>query len=343
MSVPGPTAGVGCSDRYRFGHHGRGGRRPPESQLFPAPAAVSFTGYGVATSSRRPEPHSDSGREPLAQLYGRQANLVGQRSGHRTDLKDASRYLQHQERNRTPRSVGGSHEHHKDLGTLCDREKPSPLEYQFLDANGAVIQHHWVHREVQLHRARRDSGDRQCLCPDGYGRQRRGTPSPGTSSPRPVATGPRFIVGNGTNRYESVEDQFRRLDRCRNHAEHLRWIMANASVSITPGAGAQIDAHQIGSGDYQQIIRTAKVDTRNINDWAVSTTAAAVISADENRVGCSCTTRARSGSISRSTMLRPSRRATLTGTWIPGTGGKFLIRSGQMAMSFLAASAGQEH
>jgi hypothetical protein len=61
--------------------------------------------------------------------------------------------------------------------------------------------------------------------------------------------------------------------------------VANSSVAVTPGSGANIDSHQIGSGDQQQIVRLAKVDTDNNNNWAVSTTAAAVISADENRVG----------------------------------------------------------
>jgi hypothetical protein len=61
--------------------------------------------------------------------------------------------------------------------------------------------------------------------------------------------------------------------------------MANASVPVTPGTGANIDAYQIGNGDYQQIVRLAKVDTDNNNNWAVNTTAQAVISADESRVG----------------------------------------------------------
>ena len=61
--------------------------------------------------------------------------------------------------------------------------------------------------------------------------------------------------------------------------------MANSSVSVTPGAGANIDSHQISSGDQQQIVRLAKVDTDNNVNWPVTTVAAAVVSADENRVG----------------------------------------------------------
>lgn len=65
--------------------------------------------------------------------------------------------------------------------------------------------------------------------------------------------------------------------------------MANSSVPITPGAGANIDSHQIGSGDQQQIIRTAKADSVSSaanTTWTVSTTAAqSQIAADENRVG----------------------------------------------------------
>jgi len=68
-----------------------------------------------------------------------------------------------------------------------------------------------------------------------YGRARRGTPSPGNEFATAGRYRAAFIVGNGTNRYESVEINFDVSNRCRNHAEHLRWIMANASVSITPG------------------------------------------------------------------------------------------------------------
>jgi len=116
--------------------------------------------------------------------------------------------------------------------------------------------------------------------------------------------------------------------------------MANASVSITPGAGAQIDAHQIGSGDYQQIIRTAKVDTRNINDWAVSTTAAAVISADENRVGLLMY----NASTVRVYIAFNNAAAVTSGNadWYLDSGDRWEVPDPfcQMAMSFLAASAG---
>lgn len=61
--------------------------------------------------------------------------------------------------------------------------------------------------------------------------------------------------------------------------------MANSSVGVTPGSGVNIDSHQIGSGDQQQIVRLAKADTDNNNNWAVSTAAAVVVTADENRVG----------------------------------------------------------
>lgn len=62
--------------------------------------------------------------------------------------------------------------------------------------------------------------------------------------------------------------------------------MANASVQITPGAGASIDAFQIGSGDYQQIVRQAAADSINPTGtpWTVSTTAANPIPANESRV-----------------------------------------------------------
>lgn len=63
--------------------------------------------------------------------------------------------------------------------------------------------------------------------------------------------------------------------------------MANASVGITPGAGAQIDAYQTGNGDYQQIVRQVCADTidgSGTPSWAVVTTGATPISASESRV-----------------------------------------------------------
>lgn len=65
--------------------------------------------------------------------------------------------------------------------------------------------------------------------------------------------------------------------------------MANSSVAITPGAGANIDAFAIPSnGDLQQIIRQATSDTVSAagnTSWTVSTTASqSQIAADENRM-----------------------------------------------------------
>lgn len=116
--------------------------------------------------------------------------------------------------------------------------------------------------------------------------------------------------------------------------------MANASVPITPGAGAAIDAHQIASGDYQQIIRTAKVDTDNNNNWAVNTTAQAVISADENRVGvlvCNLST--------VRVYLAFNGAATVTSSnadWYLDAGDRWEIPDPwvQSAISCIAASAG---
>jgi hypothetical protein len=116
--------------------------------------------------------------------------------------------------------------------------------------------------------------------------------------------------------------------------------MANSTVPITPGAGVGIDSHQIGNGDQQQIIRTAKVDTRTPNQWTVSTTAAAVIAADENRVGMTM--------YNASTVrvyIAYNSAATVTAAtadWFLDSGDRWEVPDPfcQMAMSFLAASAG---
>jgi len=77
------TAGVGALTGTRFGHHGRAVASTGITAL-PAPAAVSFTGYGgghFPAAGRNP--HMISGREPLAQLYGRQpiSSASGQDTG----------------------------------------------------------------------------------------------------------------------------------------------------------------------------------------------------------------------------------------------------------------------
>lgn len=116
--------------------------------------------------------------------------------------------------------------------------------------------------------------------------------------------------------------------------------MANASISLTPGAGVAIDAHQLGNGDFQQIIRTVKADTDNNNNWAVSTTPAAVIAADENRVGvlvCNLS--------SVRVYLAFNNAATVTSAnadWYLDSGDRWEIPDPwvQMAISAVAASAG---
>lgn len=63
--------------------------------------------------------------------------------------------------------------------------------------------------------------------------------------------------------------------------------MANSSVSLTPGSGVSIDSYQTGSGDQQQIVRQAcadTIDTGGTPSWAVVTTGATPIAANEARV-----------------------------------------------------------
>jgi hypothetical protein len=61
--------------------------------------------------------------------------------------------------------------------------------------------------------------------------------------------------------------------------------MAHGQVPVTPGSGLSIDAHQVGDGGWQQIVRTVRADTRIPVTWTPVTTAAALIAADEARVG----------------------------------------------------------
>jgi hypothetical protein len=121
--------------------------------------------------------------------------------------------------------------------------------------------------------------------------------------------------------------------------------VANSSVPITPGAGASIDAHQISSGDQQQIVRQATsdtVDTAPATAWTVSTTAStSQIAANENRVAML---------IYNASNVRVYLRFDGTAPLIAGTNAHWYLDSGdrfevpfglcQLAVSVIAASAG---
>lgn len=121
--------------------------------------------------------------------------------------------------------------------------------------------------------------------------------------------------------------------------------MANSSVSITPGSGANIDAHQIGSGDLQQIIRTAKADTvssASPTTWTVTTTASqSQIAADESRVAMLIY-----NASSVRVYLRFDNTAPLAaGTnahWYLDAGDRYEVPDGicQLAVSIVAATGG---
>jgi hypothetical protein len=121
--------------------------------------------------------------------------------------------------------------------------------------------------------------------------------------------------------------------------------MANARVAITPGAGANIDAHQVGDGDLQQIIRLAKADTVSAagsTSWTVSTTAAtSQVAADESRVA---------ELIYNASTVRVYLRFDNTAPLAAGTNAHWYLDSGdryevpdgiaQLAISIIAATAG---
>lgn len=121
--------------------------------------------------------------------------------------------------------------------------------------------------------------------------------------------------------------------------------MANSRVAITPGAGANIDAHQIGDGDLQQIVRTAKADTVSAagnTSWTVSTTAVqSQIASDEARVAML---------IYNASTVRVYIRFDNTAPLAAGTNAQWYLDSGdryevpdgicQLAVSIVAATGG---
>lgn len=121
--------------------------------------------------------------------------------------------------------------------------------------------------------------------------------------------------------------------------------MANSSVAITPGSGANIDAHQIASNDLQQIIRTAKADTVSAaagTSWTVSTTAAqSQVAADENRVA----ELIYNASTVRVYLRFDNTAPTTSGSnahWYLDSGDRYEVPDGicQLAISIVAATAG---
>lgn len=121
--------------------------------------------------------------------------------------------------------------------------------------------------------------------------------------------------------------------------------MANSSVSVTPGSGVQIDSHQIGSGDQQQIIRHATADTVSSaapTTWTVSTSASqSQIAADENRVAMLIY----NASTVRVYIRFDNTAPLATGTnahWYLDAGDRYEVPYGvcQLAISIVAATSG---
>lgn len=117
--------------------------------------------------------------------------------------------------------------------------------------------------------------------------------------------------------------------------------MANTSVAITPGSGANIDAYALGSnGDLQQIIRQATADAVDASaGWTVSTTSANPIAANETRMAITL--------YNASTVRVYLRFDTTTATaanahWYLDAGDRYEVPYGlcQMPITFIAASAG---
>lgn len=62
--------------------------------------------------------------------------------------------------------------------------------------------------------------------------------------------------------------------------------MADSSVAVTPGAGANVDTFAVSGGDHQQVVREARATAAAaINTWTPVTTAStSQIAADAGRV-----------------------------------------------------------
>lgn len=121
--------------------------------------------------------------------------------------------------------------------------------------------------------------------------------------------------------------------------------MANSSVSVTPGSGVNIDSHQIGSGDQQQIIRQVCADTVSSGSpatWTVTTVASqSQIAADESRVA----ELIYNASTVRVYMRFDNTAPLTTGTnahWYLDSGERYEVPYGicQLAISIVAATGG---
>lgn len=121
--------------------------------------------------------------------------------------------------------------------------------------------------------------------------------------------------------------------------------MANASVSVTPGSGANIDAHQIGNGDYQQIIRQVMADavsTAGATSWTISTTASqSQIAADEARVAALIYNAATARVYIRFDNTAPLASGT-NAHWYLDAGDRYEVPNGvcQLAISIVGSTAG---
>jgi hypothetical protein len=120
--------------------------------------------------------------------------------------------------------------------------------------------------------------------------------------------------------------------------------MANSRVPITPGAGANVDAYQVGDGDLQQIIRQAtadSIDTSGTPSWAVVTTGATPIAASENRVALLIYNNSSSKVYLRFDTTVPVSAGT-NAKWHLDPGDRMEVPYGlcQMPVSVVAATAG---
>jgi hypothetical protein len=117
--------------------------------------------------------------------------------------------------------------------------------------------------------------------------------------------------------------------------------VADSSVAVTPGTGANVDTFAVSGGDHQQVVREARATAvGTLNSWTVSTTAStSQIAADAGRVMVLMVSNASGRVYLRFDSTAPTATAF---HWFldPGDRWEVPVQLSTLAVSMLGASAG---
>jgi hypothetical protein len=117
--------------------------------------------------------------------------------------------------------------------------------------------------------------------------------------------------------------------------------VADSSVAVTPGTGANVDTFAVSGGDHQQVVREARATAvGTLNSWTVSTTAStSQIAADAGRVMVLMVSNASGRVYLRLDSTAPTSTAY---HWYldPGDRWEVPVQLSTLAVSMLGASAG---